>query len=95
MTLTKREIERKLHGVPGWTLSADGKRIEQQLFFRSFRDAMTLVAKVASLAEEHTHHPDIDIRYSRVKLSLTTHDEGALTERDFRLAKEINGLLAG
>lgn len=95
MKLTKREIDRKLAHVPGWELSGDGRRIELNLFFRSFKDAMAMVGRVAQLAEEENHHPDIDVRYTRVKFSLTTHDEGALTERDFRMAKGINGLLAG
>ena len=93
--MKKAELERRLKNVPGWTLAAGGKRIEMILMTRRFADAIALVNRVARLAEAHDHHPDIDIRYTRVKLSLTTHDEGGLTDRDFRMAKEINGLLAG
>lgn len=95
MKLTRREIDRRLHGVPGWSLSGDENRIEIELFFRSFRDAMTFVARAAAVAEELEHVPDIDVRGTRVRLSLTTHDVGGLTDDDFRLARAVNGLLAG
>ena len=53
---------------------------------------MRFVNKVASLAEAVNHHPDIVINYSKVRLMLTTHDEGGLTEKDFKLARKINKL---
>lgn len=60
--------------------------------FPSFKEAITFVNQVAELAEEANHHPDILINYNRVTLTLTTHDEGGLTRRDFALATKINQL---
>jgi 4a-hydroxytetrahydrobiopterin dehydratase len=54
---------------------------------------MRFVNRVARLAEAASHHPDITINYNRVRLALTTHDEGGLTEKDFKLAARINKLL--
>jgi 4a-hydroxytetrahydrobiopterin dehydratase len=54
--------------------------------------AMAFVNKVAILAEAANHHPDITINYRRVHLLLTTHDSGGLTERDFKLAREIDAI---
>lgn len=57
-------------------------------------DGIDLVRDVAELAEDHGHHPDIDIRWTEVTFSLTTHSAGGLTANDFRLAKEIDALVA-
>ena len=58
--------------------------------FPDFAAAMVFVSRVAELAEAANHHPDIEIRYNRVKLLLTSHDSGGLTKRDFRLAGQID-----
>lgn len=58
--------------------------------FRTFREGIRFLNKVAEVAEEQQHHPDINIRYTEVKLSIWTHSEGGLTSRDFGLAKEID-----
>lgn len=61
--------------------------------FNNFNEAIEFVNRVASLAEEHNHHPDILIHgYSNVRLTLTTHDKGKVTEKDFSLAEEIERL---
>jgi 4a-hydroxytetrahydrobiopterin dehydratase len=60
--------------------------------FNDFLEAMQFVNQVARSAEGMNHHPDISIHYNKVRLSLTTHDEGGLTERDFRLARKIDRL---
>jgi 4a-hydroxytetrahydrobiopterin dehydratase len=79
-----------MKSVPGWRRR--GKMISRTFTFRTFLSAVGFVDKVARLAERAFHHPDIDIRYNRVKLGLTTHDYGGLTMRDFNLARRVNKL---
>jgi 4a-hydroxytetrahydrobiopterin dehydratase len=67
-----------------------GSVISRQFRFTDFAAAMRFVNRVARLAEAANHHPDITINYDRVRLALTTHDEGGLTMKDFRLASKIN-----
>ena len=67
-----------------------GKRISRLFVFDDFMQGMRFLNRVAKLAEGMNHHPDIDIRYNKIKLSLTTHDEGGLTMRDFKLARKID-----
>lgn len=74
----------------GWHIHQ--KNIFKAFVFEDFARSMRFVNKVARRAESMNHHPDILIRYNRVRLSLTTHDEGGLTRRDFELAKKINRL---
>jgi 4a-hydroxytetrahydrobiopterin dehydratase len=85
--LTETEIEERLARVAGW--ERRGKEIRRTWSFADFRAAMAFVNRVADLAEAANHHPDIDIRYSRVTLALSTHDAGGLTARDFALAESI------
>jgi 4a-hydroxytetrahydrobiopterin dehydratase len=85
--LTETEIERRLPGVPGWERS--GRELRRTWAFADFKAAMAFVNRVAVLADAADHHPDIDIRYSRVTLVLSTHDAGGLTARDFALAETI------
>jgi 4a-hydroxytetrahydrobiopterin dehydratase len=73
-----------------WTLRRS--IISRKFVFADFVQAMRFVNTVARLAEAANHHPDITINYNRVKLALTTHDEGGLTMKDFRLASKINKL---
>jgi 4a-hydroxytetrahydrobiopterin dehydratase len=65
-------------------------QIEKAYTFDDFKGSMAFVNRVAALAEEVDHHPDILILYNRVTLSLTSHDSGGLTERDFHLAGRID-----
>jgi 4a-hydroxytetrahydrobiopterin dehydratase len=74
----------------GWS-SADAK-LTRIFHFASFRDAIAFINDVATLSEQNNHHPDITINYCKVTLSLTTHDAGGLTEKDFVLAVSINAL---
>lgn len=85
-TLSDAEAAERLSRLPGW--ACRGKEIRRTFTFTSFKDAMAFVNHVADLAEEMDHHPDIDIRYSRVTLALTTHDAGGLTALDFDLAEK-------
>lgn len=82
------ELQKKL---THWTLQGD--QIERLLTFENFVDAMIFVNKVAEIAEEEGHHPDIRIVYNRVTLALTTHDAGGLTHKDFQMARRIDSLL--
>ncbi len=78
--------------APGWRLLAD--RLHLQADLGDFDRAMAFVNDVAEIARTLAHHPDIEIRWSRVHLSVRSHDVGAITDRDVRLATRISGLLA-
>ena len=74
--------------LPGWARA--GRAITRTYRFDDFRGALAFVNRVGELAERQQHHPDIDIRYNQVTLSVSTHDAGGLTERDFRLAAAVD-----
>jgi 4a-hydroxytetrahydrobiopterin dehydratase len=86
--LTPAEIKEILQATPGWTLQ-DGK-LTREWTFKDFVQAMEFVNQLAALAETAGHHPDIDIRYNRVRLGLVSHDAGGITQRDANMAKQIN-----
>jgi len=88
--LSKNEIQNALASLKGWKL--EGEEIVKQYELKDFVHAMGLVNSVALLAEKANHHPDIDIRWNKVKLVLSTHSAGGLTEKDFNLAKQIDSL---
>lgn len=79
------EVAGKLATVPAWKQSGD--EISRTFTFKDFAGAMRFVNAVAGEAEKANHHPDIDIRWNKVTLTLSTHDAGGLTEKDFALAK--------
>ena len=89
--LSRVEATEKLALLPDWRLA--GETIERTLTFADFPAAMAFVNRVAEAAENAGHHPDIDIRWNKVKLALTSHDAGGLTERDFNLAAVLDSLL--
>jgi 4a-hydroxytetrahydrobiopterin dehydratase len=91
--LAAAEAERLLHQTPGWTLAEGGTRLRRAFEFRDFVEAMRFVNRVADLAEEQGHHPDIAIHWNRVDLTLWTHKIGGLHENDFILAARIQRLL--
>jgi len=82
--ITPAEIASHLPAVPAWQV-LDGQLV-RTFTFQDFVGALRFVNRVADLAEAASHHPDIDIRYNRVRLALTTHDAGGLTGKDFELA---------
>ncbi len=88
--LNATQIKSALAAVPGW--KRNGAVIARTFQFKDFPAAIRFVGAVAVLAEEAWHHPDIDIRWNKVTLALTTHDEGGLTKKDFVLARKFNGL---
>jgi 4a-hydroxytetrahydrobiopterin dehydratase len=87
MRLSEAEVARRLAGLAGWERSGD--EIRRTFAFADFKAALAFVNRVGEQAEAANHHPDIDIRYSKVTLALTTHDAGGLTDRDFELAERI------
>ncbi|TSA16869.1 4a-hydroxytetrahydrobiopterin dehydratase [bacterium] len=88
--LNEDKILSQLEQLKGW--SRDGKEIRRLIEFADFVRAMAFVNSVALLAEKSNHHPDIDIRWNKVRLALSTHSAGGLTELDFKLAKAIDEL---
>jgi len=86
--VSREEIGRRLASLPGWDLS--GQEIRRVYTFSDFKASMAFVNRVAGLAEAMDHHPDILINYSKVTLTLTSHDAGGLTDKDFRLAGQID-----
>lgn len=82
------EIAGELKSLPGWTLVGT-TTIEKTYDCGNFVRAMGFVQSVALLAERANHHPDIDVRWKTVRLALSTHSAGGLTEKDFSLAREI------
>jgi 4a-hydroxytetrahydrobiopterin dehydratase len=85
--LSESEIQERLARVPGW--QRRGQEITRTFSFADFRGSLAFVNLVGELAEAANHHPDIEIRYSKVTLTLTTHDASGLTARDFALAEQI------
>ncbi len=84
-------ISQQLKTVPGWKAHNRRSSITRTYKLPTFRAALAFVQFVGELAEAHDHHPDIDIRFSRVILTLSTHSAGGLTEKDFALARALDG----
>lgn len=82
--LSHDEITAHLNHRPGWTIE-DGA-LARTFVFETFPEAIDFVNKVAEIAEDSNHHPDIDIRYNRVRLALVSHDAGGITSKDFAVA---------
>jgi 4a-hydroxytetrahydrobiopterin dehydratase len=89
--LSPSEIQQHLSHLQHW-IQENGE-IVRRASFADFVAAMDFVNSVAELAERAGHHPDIDIRYNKVRLALVSHDAGGLTQRDFDLAQSIEALL--
>jgi 4a-hydroxytetrahydrobiopterin dehydratase len=89
-TLSEEEARQRLNTLAGWEY-VDG-RIRKEFVFRTFLRSIAFVNTVAYLAEAAKHHPHIAINYNKVTLRLITHSEGALTDRDFDLARQIEDL---
>jgi 4a-hydroxytetrahydrobiopterin dehydratase len=90
-TLSAEDARQRLGALPDWKIVSG--ELVKTFQFKDFRTAIAFVNQVAELAEEAAHHPDIDIRYNRVQLALTTHDAGGLTPNDFDLATLAEKLL--
>ena len=88
--LDSGEIKSWLKKLPEWEV--EKKHVERTFEFDDFSQAIDFVNSVAEIAEEEEHHPDLDIRFSKVRVLLSSHDKGGLTERDFELAEKIDNL---
>ncbi len=89
--LGEAELVDRLRSASGWEL--DGAQIRRTVTLSTFMGAIAFVGKVAAVAEQLNHHPDIDIRYRRVEIAVSTHSAGGLTELDFQLASMVNELI--
>ncbi|MFQ6672663.1 MAG: 4a-hydroxytetrahydrobiopterin dehydratase [Candidatus Tectimicrobiota bacterium] len=87
--LSDEAIAEKLSGLTGWRRT--GEAIAKTYRFETFLGGIAFVNRVAEIAEEIDHHPDITVRYRRVAFSVTTYSAGGLTVLDFELAKRIDG----
>jgi len=89
-TLTDEEIGAGLAALDGW--APDGRTITREYRLSGFPAAVAFVVRVSYAAEAADHHPDLDIRYDRVRVSLTTHSQGGVTGKDLALAREIQSI---
>jgi 4a-hydroxytetrahydrobiopterin dehydratase len=86
--LTTKQVSLHLRTVPRWSKRA--QTILRTFKFEGFLKAIDFVNRIARKAQKINHHPDIDIRFDKVTLKLTTHDEGGITEKDFSLARQCD-----
>jgi 4a-hydroxytetrahydrobiopterin dehydratase len=84
------EVGRRLESAPGWQVEAGA--LTKTFAFEDFVQSMQFVNRLAQAAEDARHHPDIDIRYNKVTVALSTHDAGGITEKDFALAQEADAV---
>jgi 4a-hydroxytetrahydrobiopterin dehydratase len=90
--LSESEITSALQGLPDW--SRAGEEISKTFDCASFAAAIAFVVRIGFLAEAANHHPDVDLRWKRVRIALTTHDSGGLTANDIDLARKIEEVAA-
>ena len=88
--LSDAELSEALAGLSGW--AREGDMIVKTYELPTFPAAIAFVDEIAERAEAANHHPDLDIRYRKVRVALSTHDEGGITEKDVALATEIQAL---
>lgn len=89
--MTKADAEAMLEfHVKDWILSNDAKSISKKFEFKNFSDALSFVNKVGAIAESEGHHPDIELGWGKVNITLTTHAIGGLSQNDFIVAAKIN-----
>ncbi len=86
--LNTESIRTWLDSHKGWKRRSN--QIIKSFRFSSFRDSIVFVNRVATLADTHDHHPNIDIQYDNVTITLSTHDAGGITEKDLKLAEQID-----
>ena len=86
--LIAKQVNLHLKTVPNWSKRA--QTISRTFQFEGFLDGITFVRRIAAKAEKAQHHPDINIRWNKVTLVLTTHDEGGITGQDFSMARQCD-----
>ena len=89
--LSPDEIAAALHGLPNW--SGDGDGLHRTAKLPTFRDAVAAIVAIADVAEELDHHPDVDLRWRTLHLTLVTHSAGGVTDLDLQLARRIDALV--
>lgn len=91
--LLRTEAETWMKEIPGWQLWPDGKMISREYTFKNFADAFAFATKIAAIAEEEGHHPDLLISWGEAGVELSTHAIGGLSENDFIVAAKIDSLV--
>jgi 4a-hydroxytetrahydrobiopterin dehydratase len=91
--LSPDEISAALYGLPLW--SGDGDGLRRTVELAGFRDAVAAIVAIADVAEEMDHHPDVDLRWRTLHLTLVSHSAGGVTDLDVQLARRIDQLLPG
>ena len=91
--LSPDELSAALSGLPLWSGNSDGIRRSVEL--PSFRDAVAAIVAIADVAEEMDHHPDVDLRWRTLHLTLVSHSAGGVSDLDLELARRIDALLPG
>ena len=89
--LGSKDLDAALRERAAWAV--EGVELTRTFGFADFVAAIAFVDRLAELAEAAAHHPDIDVRYNRVRIALTTHDEGGITEKDLALATQLDSLV--
>ncbi|WP_026838422.1 4a-hydroxytetrahydrobiopterin dehydratase [Gillisia sp. JM1] len=89
--LSEKEINEKLKSLEGWSYTDNA--LQTSFEFENFKEAFTLMTRIAFEAEAQQHHPDWNNVYNQLEISLSTHDAGGVTEKDFKLAKAIEGIV--
>jgi 4a-hydroxytetrahydrobiopterin dehydratase len=92
LILSSTELSQALQQLPEWRIEEG--MLARELVFPSFPDAIEFVDQLATIAEQQQHHPDIDIRYTRVRLGLVSHDAGGLTRKDTEMASKIDSMVS-
>lgn len=92
--MDKDLVLEKLHHLPHWTLADHGKSIHRKVVCKNFSDAVELINRIRDVAEFENHHPNLHLTgYKHLKIDLSTHSAGHLTDKDFNMAGKIEGLL--
>ncbi len=93
--LTKDEATKRLSQIPGWQVDTSGKLLFREFIMKNFLAAVRLISEIAKVAEAENHHPDLHLTgYRKLKVDLSTHTIGGISENDFILAAKINQLPA-
>lgn len=93
--LEPHHVSDALNALPGWALTGDGLAIRKEFKFKDFRQAFAFMTECALMAEKLDHHPEWFNVYSRVDVTLTTHDAKGLTALDFKLAQAMEKAAGG
>lgn len=88
--LSDEQIEEQLSGLPGW--QRDGEAIRRQFELDDFKGSVDFVNRLTPEAEGMNHHPDLEISWNKVAVTISTHSEGGLTENDFELARKVDAV---